>query len=126
MEKYKSIITNVGRAKKMDPAVIAGIISRETRAGNLLKNGRDSTGNGFGLMQVDKRYHTPAGAWDSEQHITQATEILIGFIKEIKAKLSQWTPEQCFKSGIAAYNKGVSRVTAHENIDVKTSHFVFQ
>ncbi|CAM4611797.1 hypothetical protein PO909_006621 [Leuciscus waleckii] len=123
MEKYKSIITKVGKAKKMDPAVIAGIISRETRAGNLLKNGWDPTGNGFGLMQVDKRHHTPAGAWDSEQHITQATEILIGFIKEIKAKFSEWTPEQSFKGGIAAYNKGVSRVTAqYENIDVKTSH----
>ncbi|KAK7138346.1 hypothetical protein R3I94_013836 [Phoxinus phoxinus] len=52
MEKYKSIITKVGRARKMDTAVIAAIISRETRAGNLLKNGWDTTGNGFGLMQV--------------------------------------------------------------------------
>jgi len=51
MEKYKSIITKVGKAKKMDPAVIAGIISRETRAGAALKNGQGH-GSGFGLMQV--------------------------------------------------------------------------
>jgi len=52
MEKYKSIITKVGKAKKMDPAVIAGIISRESRAGAALKDGWGDRGNGFGLMQV--------------------------------------------------------------------------
>lgn len=122
MEKYKGIITKVGKAKKMEPAVIAAIISRESRAGAALKDGWGDHGNGFGLMQVDKRYHTPVGTWDSEEHVTQGTEILIGFIKEIKAKFPQWTQEQCFKGGIAAYNKGVSRVSPqYENIDVKTS-----
>jgi len=52
MDKYKSIITKVGRAKQMDPAVIAGIISRESRAGAALKDGWGDRGNGFGLMQV--------------------------------------------------------------------------
>uniref|UniRef100_A0A8C0YMP8 Lysozyme g n=1 Tax=Cyprinus carpio carpio TaxID=630221 RepID=A0A8C0YMP8_CYPCA len=121
MEQYKSKIIKVGRAKQMDPAVIAAIISRESRAGAALKDGWGDHGNGFGLMQVDKRYHTPVGAWDSEQHVTQATEILIGFIKEIKVNFPKWTQEQCFKGGIAAYNKGVSRVTSYENIDVKTT-----
>jgi len=40
------------KAKKMDPTVIVGIISRESRAENVLKNEWDSAGNGFGLMQV--------------------------------------------------------------------------
>lgn len=52
MDQYKSIITKVGRAKQMDPAVIAGIISRESRAGAILVNGWGDHGNGFGLMQV--------------------------------------------------------------------------
>ncbi|KTG41379.1 hypothetical protein cypCar_00015695, partial [Cyprinus carpio] len=122
MEKYKSMITKVGRAKQMDPAVIAAIISRESRAGAALKNGRDPSGNGFGLMQVDEsQKHTPVGAWDSEQHVAQATEILIGFIKEIKVKFPKWTQEQCFKGGIAAYNKGMSRVSTYENIDARTT-----
>ncbi|XP_077091875.1 lysozyme g-like [Siphateles boraxobius] len=121
MEKYKSIITKVGKAKQMEPAVIAGIISRESRAGAVLKDGWGDHGNGFGLMQVDKRYHTPAGAWDSEQHITQATEILTGFIKQIKAKFPQWTPEQCFKGGISAYNAGVKNVCTYERMDVGTT-----
>ncbi|RXN09294.1 lysozyme g [Labeo rohita] len=121
MEKYKSMITKVGRAKKMDSAVIAAIISRGSRAGAVLKDGWGDHGNGFGLMQVNKRYHTPVGAWDSEQHVAQAIEILIGFIKEIKVNFPKWTQEQCFKGGIAAYNKGVKRVISYETIDAKTT-----
>uniref|UniRef100_A0A8C1US09 Lysozyme g n=1 Tax=Cyprinus carpio TaxID=7962 RepID=A0A8C1US09_CYPCA len=121
MEQYKSKIIKVGRAKQMDPAVIAAIISRESRAGAVLKDGWGDHGNGFGLMQVDRRYHTPVGAWDSEQHIAQATEILISFIKEIKAKFPMWSQEQCFKGGISAYNAGVSTVSSYENIDARTT-----
>uniref|UniRef100_A0A8C1UMJ0 Lysozyme g n=1 Tax=Cyprinus carpio TaxID=7962 RepID=A0A8C1UMJ0_CYPCA len=54
IEKYKSTIIKVGRTKKMEPAVIAAIISRESRAG------------------VDKCYHALTGTWDSELHIVQA------------------------------------------------------
>nr|AJY58045.1 G-type lysozyme [Carassius auratus] len=123
MEKYKSMIIKVGKAKQMDPAVIAAIISRETRAGNVLNNGWSDHGYEFGLMQIDRRFHTldPRVAWDSEEHITQATEILISFIKEIKAKFPMWSQEQCFKGGISAYNAGVSTVSSYENIDARTT-----
>uniref|UniRef100_A0A8C1LZA8 Uncharacterized protein n=1 Tax=Cyprinus carpio TaxID=7962 RepID=A0A8C1LZA8_CYPCA len=36
IEKYKSTIIKVGSTKQMDPAVIAAIISRESRAGTFL------------------------------------------------------------------------------------------
>ncbi len=49
------------------------------------------------FFQVAKIFHTPVGAWDSEEHVTQATEILIGFIKKIKVNFPKWTQEQCFK-----------------------------
>lgn len=53
VDKYKTIILNVGRAKQMDPAVIAAIISRETRGGlYLTKDGFQKNGKGFGIMQV--------------------------------------------------------------------------
>ncbi|RXM94904.1 Lysozyme g [Acipenser ruthenus] len=51
MNKYKPLIIKVGRAQQMDPCVIAGIISRESRAGTQLKDGWGDHGNGFGLMQ---------------------------------------------------------------------------
>ncbi|XP_051513566.1 lysozyme g-like [Myxocyprinus asiaticus] len=121
MGKYKGMITRVASAKKMDAAVIAAIISRETRAGAVQQDGWGDHGNAFGLMQVDKRYHTPVGAWDSEQHVAQATDILIGFIKEIKAKFPQWSQEQCFKGGISAYNAGVGNVRSYERMDDGTT-----
>nr|XP_055034977.1 lysozyme g-like [Misgurnus anguillicaudatus] len=121
MGKYKSKIIKVGKAKQMDPAVIAAIISRESRAGAALKNGWGDRGNGFGLMQVDKRYHNPLGAWDSEEHIKQGTDILVNSIKDIKAKFPKWTEDQCLKGGISAYNAGVRNVRSYDRMDIGTT-----
>ncbi|XP_051513565.1 lysozyme g-like [Myxocyprinus asiaticus] len=121
MEKYKGIITKVATAKKMDPSVIAAIISKESRAGAVLKDGWGDHGTGFGLMQVDKRYHTPLGAWDSEKHITQATDILIDYIQAVKAKFPQWSLEQQLKGGISAYNAGVKNIRSYEHMDFGTT-----
>lgn len=52
MEKYRSKINSVGRRYDIDPALIAGIISRESRAGKALNNGWGDHGNAWGLMQV--------------------------------------------------------------------------
>ncbi|KAF4105220.1 lysozyme g-like isoform X2 [Onychostoma macrolepis] len=121
IERYKNTIIKVARAKQMDPAVIAAIVSRESRAGAVLKEGWGEHGNAFGLMQVDKRYHAPTGTWDSELHIVQATDILINFIKEIKVKFPKWTQEQCFKGGISAYNAGLKNVQTYERMDIGTT-----
>ncbi|KAI5624818.1 lysozyme g-like 1, partial [Silurus asotus] len=122
MDQYKNIIIKTGRAKQMDPAVIAGIISRESRAGSVLVNGWGDHGNGFGLMQVDKRHHKDLkGAWNSEEHLIQGTEILIQFIKDIQKKFPSWTKEQQFKGGIAAYNAGTGNVRTYDNMDKGTT-----
>lgn len=58
MEKYRSKINSVGRRYDIDPALIAAIISRESRAGNALTNGWGDYSpargqyNAWGLMQV--------------------------------------------------------------------------
>uniref|UniRef100_A0A8D0GXF7 Lysozyme g n=1 Tax=Sphenodon punctatus TaxID=8508 RepID=A0A8D0GXF7_SPHPU len=117
MNQYKTKIQNVGREQCIDPAVIAGIISRESHAGTALKNGWGDRGNGFGLMQVDKRYHKLEGAWNSEQHITQGTRILIDMIKAIQRKFPQWTKEQQLKGGISAYNAGPGNVRSYDRMD---------
>lgn len=53
MKKYRSIIKQAGLTCNVDPALIAGIISRESRAGNQLINGWGDNSKAFGLMQVD-------------------------------------------------------------------------
>uniref|UniRef100_A0A3B3XUJ2 Lysozyme g n=1 Tax=Poecilia mexicana TaxID=48701 RepID=A0A3B3XUJ2_9TELE len=105
----------------IDPALIAAIISRESRAGNALRNGWGDHGNGWGLMQVDIRYHQKEGDWDSEEHLRQATGILIHFIKRIQNKFPNWSREQQLKGGIAAYNMGDGNVHSYENVDAITT-----
>ncbi|XP_061767419.1 lysozyme g-like [Nerophis ophidion] len=121
MNQYKSIITQVGNEKGIAPALIAGIISRESRAGNALNNGWGDHGNAWGLMQVDKRYHTPQGGWNSKEHLSQGTGILIGFIVAIRSKFPDWTAEQQLKGGIAAYNCGTGNVQTLAGMDIGTT-----
>ncbi|XP_078067904.1 lysozyme g-like 1 isoform X2 [Mustelus asterias] len=121
LNKYKTLINNVARANQIDPAIIGAIMSRESRCGNVLENGWGDHGNGFGLMQVDKRHHRIVGAWDSEEHITQATQILIGMIQEIAKRFPAWSKEQQLKGGISAYNAGPGNVQTYERMDIGTT-----
>ncbi|KAM9857091.1 lysozyme g-like [Aulostomus maculatus] len=125
MNRYKDIITKVGDQQGIQPALIAGIISRESRAGNVLKDGWGDHGNAWGLMQVDVNPsgggHTKRGDWNSEEHISQGTEILVYFIKRIQNKFLDWTAEQQLKGGIAAYNTGDGRVSSYNGVDEKTT-----
>jgi len=52
MEKYRGTINRVGAKYGIAPALIAAIISRESRAGNCLDGGWGDHGNAWGLMQV--------------------------------------------------------------------------
>ncbi|NXC44833.1 LYG protein, partial [Penelope pileata] len=122
MEKYKEKIIRVANSKGIEPALVAAIISRESHAGTTLKNGEGDHGNGFGLMQVDKRYHMVTGAWDSEEHIAQGTDILCQSITQIQKKFPAWSKEQQLKGGISAYNAGTDHVRTYERMDVGTTH----
>ncbi|NXW36770.1 LYG protein, partial [Phaetusa simplex] len=122
MAKYKARITKVGNSKCVDPAVIAGIISRESHAGTVLEDGWGDFGNAFGLMQVDKRFHKIVGSWDSEEHLVQGTQILCDMIKAIQKKFPTWTKEQQLKGGISAYNMGPNSVQTYDGIDINTTH----
>uniref|UniRef100_A0A8C0G3Q3 Lysozyme g n=1 Tax=Chelonoidis abingdonii TaxID=106734 RepID=A0A8C0G3Q3_CHEAB len=121
MNKYKTIIKNAGRKRCVDPAVIAGIISRESHAGKALKDGWGDRGNGFGLMQVDKRYHKLIGPWYSEAHLLQGTGILVSMIKRIQKKFPRWTKNQQLKGGISAYNAGPRNVQTYNEMDIGTT-----
>ncbi|XP_026563224.1 lysozyme g-like [Pseudonaja textilis] len=121
LEKYKMKIKRVSEKTNIDAAVIAAIISRESHAGTILDDGWGDHGNGFGLMQVDKRYHKVVGTWDSEEHINQGALILCSMIEEIKIKFPSWTNEQQLKGGISAYNAGPKNVQSYERMDIGTT-----
>ncbi|KAL3066847.1 hypothetical protein OYC64_016738 [Pagothenia borchgrevinki] len=125
MEKYKSIIKEVACEKKVDPALIAAIISRQSRAGKTLNKGWGCT-NTFGLMQIlmtsDRCGHIGTDLWASKEHICEGTEILIKFLLRIKHTFPDWSKEQLLKGGIAAYNAGDGNIHSHETVDSKTSN----
>ncbi|XP_037619883.1 lysozyme g-like isoform X1 [Sebastes umbrosus] len=133
MEEYRSMINRVGEKYEIAPALIAAIISRESRAGNTIKSqggwgdynpGRRAY-NAWGLMQVDVNPdgggHTPEGDWDSEEHLCQGTRILVHFIKRIRNKFPNWSREKQLKGGIAAYNMGDRNVHSYEDVDENTT-----
>ncbi|XP_072269484.1 lysozyme g-like [Pyxicephalus adspersus] len=121
INKYKSKILSVAKKKQIDPCNIAGIMSRESRGGNVLKNGWGDGGNGFGLMQVDKRYHKIRGAWNSEEHIAQATDIFISMYNLIQKKFPGQSKEKILKGAIAAYNAGSGNVRNINDVDSRTT-----
>ncbi|XP_033985183.1 lysozyme g-like [Trematomus bernacchii] len=125
MEKYKSIIKEVACEKKVDPALIAAIISRQSRAGKTLNKGWGCP-NTFGLMQIlmtsDRCGHIGTDLWASKEHICEGTKILIQFLLRIKHTFPDWSKEQQLKGGIAAYNAGDGNIHSHETVDSKTSN----
>ncbi|XP_070828127.1 lysozyme g-like isoform X2 [Chaetodon trifascialis] len=133
MRNYRFKIKRVGSEYGIDPALIAAIISRESRAGNTLHNGKGDYDpvrrayNAWGLMQVDVNpnggNHTALGSWDSEQHLSQATGILVYFIKKMQNKknFSGLSKEKQLKGGIAAYNAGDGKVHSYEHVDENTT-----
>ncbi|XP_077338853.1 lysozyme g-like [Lithobates pipiens] len=122
VNSYKEKIISVSRKTDVDPAIIAAIMSRESRAGNALDaNKWGDHGNAYGLMQIDKRWHTPRGAWDSEEHILQATEILCYMFDTIKQNFPSWSTNQVMKGAISAYNAGPGNVISFDTIDSRTT-----
>ncbi|XP_024145578.1 lysozyme g isoform X1 [Oryzias melastigma] len=133
MRNYKDIIMQVGSEFHVDPAIIAGIISRESRAGNALDDGwgdwnpERNAYNAFGLMQVDVNpkggNHDPQGKWNDVHHLRQGTGILVHFINQISQKpaFQSCTKEQKLKGGIAAYNMGDGNVHSYDKVDENTT-----
>ncbi|XP_066287496.1 lysozyme g-like [Branchiostoma lanceolatum] len=122
LNSYKSQIFNAANAKNMDAAVIAAIISRESRAGAALAaDGTGDHGNGYGLMQVDIRYHSVEGGPYSTTHIKQGTQILIDTINCVKRRHPDWTAEMALKGGLSGYNAGCGNVQTYAGMDVGTT-----
>nr|XP_039266071.1 uncharacterized protein LOC120341599 [Styela clava] len=122
LEKYKSKILIAAKQYCVEAAVIAAIMSRETRAGKVLKSdGFGFDGHGFGLMQVDDRFHTLRGGAFSQEHINQGTGILVTMIQRIKKKHPSWNKQWVYKGGISAYNAGEGNVRTYEEMDVGTT-----
>ncbi|NWQ94502.1 LYG protein, partial [Burhinus bistriatus] len=94
LRKYEIPIKRVARNLCLDPALIAAIISQESRVGLLLDNGWDQSRHKYGLMQLGRQQRHPFGVWDSEEHINQGSTMLVLAINEVRARHPTWTWDQ--------------------------------
>jgi hypothetical protein len=109
----------------LPPALLGAIASRESRCGPALApDGTGDFGNGFGIMQVDKRSHTIAGAPDpkSQAHINQASGVLKDFLAAMVRKFPTAPPVRQLQVAVAAYNCGAGGVASLDNADARTTH----
>lgn len=115
------LLSNAAAKFGVPAAVIAALASRESRGGNVLDaNGYGDRGNAFGILQVDKRFHTLEGTSDprSLQHIEQAVGIFADYLEQVEKKHPSWENEYLLKGGIVAYNAGVSTVQTKAGVDI--------
>ncbi|XP_038586433.1 uncharacterized protein LOC119911594 isoform X2 [Micropterus salmoides] len=126
MKRYKEDISSVGKILNVHPALIAGIISRQSRAGTKLSaNGYGKFNqNCFGLMQISKHYHAVKGNPFSREHLDQGVTFFIQLIKTMKRTKQDWSKEQQLKGALACYIAGEERVIplSYEEVDSVTPH----
>jgi soluble lytic murein transglycosylase-like protein len=131
IDTHRSEIEQVAKEYDLPPALLAGLISRESRGGQILdKKGWGDRGNAFGVMQVDKNYHTPKGnnPWGLD-HLRQGAKILADNVKHIQAPGKSknghhpdWPSERQLQGAVAGYNMGMDEVETLGGIDIGTSH----
>nr|XP_012642477.1 lysozyme g-like protein 1 [Microcebus murinus] len=111
--KYQPVMRTAGQKYCMDPAVIAGVLSRELQGGNVLVN-VGNMGNRIKVIQ-DAGLSVPT-SWISESQVSQKTEILTTRIKEIQRRFPTWTPDQHLRGGLCAYGGGAGYVRSSEDL----------
>jgi soluble lytic murein transglycosylase-like protein len=118
----KDAFVTSGERFDVPPALLAAIASRESRCGNALSSdGTGDNGNGFGIMQVDKRFHPVVGGPRSQDHINQATAILADFRRQVQDKHPGWADKDVLKGAVVAYNSGVGNVQTIGGMDRGTT-----
>ncbi|MGJ3250907.1 MAG: D-Ala-D-Ala carboxypeptidase family metallohydrolase [Elainellaceae cyanobacterium] len=125
IQKLLNRFSRASRKYEIPAAILAAIASRESRCGNALDiHGYGDYGNAFGIMQIDKRHHTPAGIGGdpaSQAHIDQAAEIIADNLRRVQARHPDWEDAYILKGAVAAYNFGVSNVRTKDGIDDGTT-----
>ena len=106
-------------------ALVAALASRESRCGAVLtSNGWGDLDNAFGVLQVDKSFHSPlAGIPDptSVAHIEQAIRLFADFRTQVQANHSDWEDEFVLKGAVVAYNSGIGNVQTKIGVDIGTT-----
>ncbi|MBK8255740.1 MAG: type VI secretion system tip protein VgrG [Polyangiaceae bacterium] len=119
-QKFVPVAKAAGAKYGVPPALILGLMSRESAFGAALDSkGYGDHGNGFGVLQVDKNAHTPVGTYSptSPEHIDQAMGVFTSQLEEVKTKFPDWTSDEQMVGGVSAYNAGPGNVRTRPDDD---------
>jgi phage baseplate assembly protein gpV len=113
-EQYKPLAETLGQKHGLPPAFLLGWMSQESGLGSDLddKGFSKADGFGFGLMQVDKRYHTPGGDPFGEGGAEQGINVLKQHLATIEKAHPAWTSEQKLAGALVEYNAGNGTASA--------------
>ncbi len=110
-------------------AIAAALASRESHLGGVLgmfgnKPGWGDNNHGWGILQVDRRYHSLKGLDDpySQAHVEQALGIFSSYRDQVKNRHPGWSDENVLKGACVAYNSGVSNVVTIAGMNRGTTH----
>jgi type VI secretion system secreted protein VgrG len=130
-EKYQDLAKQIGEKYNIPPAMVLSWMNRESAFGEYLDGSGYSKfdGQGFGVFQVDKRYHTPRGGPADWDHIDQAMGIFKDYVAQIKSENPGWTEEEYLAAGLVAFNSGPTNArtqpsspTSWAQLDDGTAH----
>jgi peptidoglycan hydrolase-like protein with peptidoglycan-binding domain len=122
LQQHRANIESVAQQYDLPPALLAAIVSRESRGGAALDaNGRGDGGRGYGLMQVDRGTAAGVGGPRSRENIEQGAQILRDKLGEVRRAHPDWTPEQQLRGAVAAYNMGARNVQTLGGMDRGTT-----
>lgn len=99
--KILDAIEEIAEKKGFPPEILCGIIHRETRWDNKVGD----NGNGFGVMQVDRRSHSKWLRHNNWRDIPANIEYSLSEIQDYYGKYKN------ISRALASYNAGPSRVT---------------
>uniref|UniRef100_A0AC11DTD2 Lysozyme g1 n=1 Tax=Ovis aries TaxID=9940 RepID=A0AC11DTD2_SHEEP len=109
--RYRPIIHTVGQKYCLDPAVITGVLSRQSHGSNVLAN-VDGVGDGVRVVQDPGLYPT---SWFSEAQVSRVTEVLNVRIKETQRRFPT-TPDQYLRGGLCAYTGGAGYIRSSQDL----------
>lgn len=120
---YMERVKQVAEIHNLPPWLLLGIFDRESNHGRALQNGYGDNGNGFGVGQVDRRYHTQLGKPDpyAVEHMGQCCDIFTDYLRQIEKKHPGWADKYVLKGAVVAYNSGVKNVATIQNMDKGTT-----
>jgi len=128
-DQRRENLRRAGSRFQVPVEVILAIASRESHLGAVLgafgsDPGWGDNNQAWGIMQVDRRYHSLHGLDDpfSQAHIEQALAIFASYRDAIINSHPDWADEYVLKGACVAYNSGVNNVQTIAGMNQGTTH----